>query len=68
MTRRLIGLLVTLTLGLLLAPLAAEAQQPERTYWLCWLATTSFRAARPEPYNAKLAIISWFLATFGETG
>jgi putative ABC transport system substrate-binding protein len=51
MTRRWIGRCITLALALFVAPLAAEAQQPERTSWLCWLATTSFRAARPQPYN-----------------
>jgi putative tryptophan/tyrosine transport system substrate-binding protein len=35
----------------LVLPHFARAQQTERTYRLCWIAFTSFRAARPEPYN-----------------
>jgi putative tryptophan/tyrosine transport system substrate-binding protein len=41
MTRRLIGLLVTLALGLLMVPLAADAQQPGKIPRIGWLATVS---------------------------
>jgi hypothetical protein len=36
---RLIGLLITLTLGLLVAPLAADAQPPGQVYWIGFLST-----------------------------
>jgi len=36
---RLIGLTVILTLGLVLAPLAAKAQPAERVYRIGWLGT-----------------------------
>src|SRR5262245_23283220 len=41
MTRRLIGLLVTLALGLLVAPLAAEAQPTGKVYRIGWLSPTT---------------------------
>jgi putative ABC transport system substrate-binding protein len=40
MTHRLIGLLVTLALGLVVVPLATEPQQPGNAYRIGVLATT----------------------------
>jgi putative ABC transport system substrate-binding protein len=47
MTCRIITLLVTFALGLLVAPLAADAQTAERIYRVGWLSSQS----RTEPYN-----------------
>ena len=40
MTRRLIGLLITLALGLLMVPLATRAQPPTPVHRIGWLAST----------------------------
>jgi hypothetical protein len=39
MTRRTLRLLVTLTIGLLSAPLTSDAQQAGKVYRIGWLAT-----------------------------
>src|ERR671924_462243 len=52
MTRRLIGLLVTFTLAILVAPLAAKAQQATNVYRIGWLSPGVPRPDHDPPVDA----------------
>ena len=54
-----IGLIVTLVLGLLAAPLPADAQQAEKVYRIGWLGPEDQDKAYFEPFLGQLRALGW---------